>query len=121
MFSVTTKAAGSGSTLDADASKDETGSEAPAFVTEQSVTSFAAMAAVVQLVWQAFQRGGGSWADSVWLALGIAVAVGVGLSAPLLNDRTRPPGDWIKAAVFGGINTLVLWATALGVESELAE
>jgi hypothetical protein len=119
MFSVTTKAAANGSTLDANSTADETGSDAPAFVTEQSVTSFAAMAAVVQLIWQAFQNGAGSWADSVWLPLGIAIALGVALSAPLINNRNRPFGDWVKAAVFAGVNTLVLWATALGVNTEL--
>ena len=119
MFSVTTKAADNGSTLDANSSAHETGSEAPAFVTEQSVTSFAAMAAVVQLIWQSFQNGAGSWADSVWVPLVIAFFVGLALSAPLINDRNRPAGDWIKAVVFAAINTLVLWATALGVNAQV--
>jgi hypothetical protein len=119
MFSVTTKAKAAGaSTLDADVS-DTTTSTAPAFVTEQAVASFAASAAVVQLIWQAFQNAAGGWADSVWLPLGIAVVLGLGLSAPLLNDSDRPVGDWIKAIVFASVNTLVLWATALGVNSQL--
>lgn len=119
MFSVTTKARANGSTLNADASSAETGSQAPLFTTDQSVASFAAMAAVVQLLWQAFQNAAGSWADSVWVPLGIAVVVGFGLSATLLNDRDRAVGDWIKAVVFAAINTLVLWATALGVNSQV--
>lgn len=119
MFSVTTKAAHKGSTLDANSPPSDTGSEAPAFVTEQSVTSFAAMAAVVQLVWRAFENGAGAWANSVWVPLAIAIAIGLALSAPLINDRERPPGDWVKAAVFAGVNILVLWATALGVNTQL--
>jgi hypothetical protein len=119
MFSVTTKTRAAGaSTLDADVSAATT-STAPAFVTEQAVTSFAASAAIVQLVWQAFQNAAGGWADSVWLPLGIAIVLGLGLTAPLLNDRDRPVGDWVKAAVFASINTLVIWATALGVNSQL--
>src|SRR6476646_10472723 len=92
MFSVTTKTRAAGaSTLDADVSAATT-STAPAFVTEQAVTSFAASAAIVQLVWQAFQNAAGGWADSVWLPLGIAIVLGLGLTAPLLNDRDRPVG-----------------------------
>ena len=83
MFSVTTKAADNGSTLDANSSAHETGSEAPAFVTEQSVTSFAAMAAVVQLIWQSFQNGAGSWADSVWETISCVMwSVSTANSAP---------------------------------------
>ncbi|HEY7604383.1 MAG TPA: hypothetical protein VH760_08970 [Gaiellaceae bacterium] len=116
MFSVTTR---SGSTLDANAPAGDVGSMAPAFVTEQSVTSFAAMTAVVQMVWQAFENAAGGWADSVWLALGISVLVGLGLSAPILNDRDRPLGDWIRAAVFAVLNVVVLWAAALGINTQL--
>ena len=43
----------------------------------------------------------------------------IGLSATLLNNRDRPVGDWIKAIVFAAVNILVLWATALGVNSQV--
>lgn len=94
---------------------------APVFVTEQSIVSFAAMTGVVQVVWKVFQQAGGSWADSLWLALGVSAVVGLSQFVPILVGR-----DWkkewpkvVQAALFAALNTCVLWAAALGIDQNL--
>lgn len=107
--------------LDASATGAAATETVPAFVTQQSLLSFAGMTGVVQIAWLAFQKGGGGWADSPWLALAIAGVVGLAQFVPILGGRNWRT-EWTKvvqAAIFGLLNTLVLWAAALGINSNL--
>ena len=120
MFSVNTRADNS---LDANVpdEQQQASKQTPAFVTEQSVTSFAAMTGVATTIWQALQKADKDRFGSVWWALAVAALIGVALTAPILNDRDRPAGDWIRAGAFALINTFVLWAAAIGIDQEVAE
>jgi hypothetical protein len=107
--------------LNGNAPGEDATKKAPVFVTEQSLFAFTGMTAVVQLVWRAFQQGFGGWAESAWVALVIAAAVGFAQFVPILGDRQWGK-EWPKVAqagVFGALNTCVLWAAALGIDEGL--
>ena len=91
--------------------------QAPNFVTEQSLLSFAAMTGVVQMVWLAVQQATAR-ADAAWVALIIAVAIGLLQSVDALVT-SRPGTDKVKAVGIIVINAGVLWAAALGISETL--
>jgi hypothetical protein len=106
--------------LNGNAQGNDATNTAPVFVTEQSLIGFAAMTGVVQVVWSAFQQAGGPWADSTFLALAIAGAVGFAQFAPILGNRfTQNWPKILQALVFAALNTCVLWAAALGINQHL--
>lgn len=98
----------------------------PTFVTAQALVSFPVASGVVTGLWKTLQAIFGSWADRNWIALAMAVALGVfiawyateegawaGLSA---HKRRRAQA---AAFVIGAINTAFLAAAAIGVDSTL--
>lgn len=75
----------------------------------------------VDLIWKALKQGFGPWADRAVSALIIAGVIGLLQFLPILKNGDNRPGaiDISRAALFGALNSLVLWAAALGVDEQL--
>jgi hypothetical protein len=114
MFEVSTR---HDNPLDADTAGDTQTNTAPVFVTEQSLRSFTGMTAVVQMTWKVFQAAAGSWADSAWMAGGVALVVGAAQFLPIQPGQHAQVT--IHAAIFAWLNTGILWAAALGISTRL--
>lgn len=93
-----------------------------AFVTPQSISSFAGASFVVGLLWKSSGYLEPSWSQSNLAGLLISAAVALFLFLVSVTDpaRTKPsPRDWLIEGVVALINGLVLFSAALGGKTAL--
>jgi hypothetical protein len=89
------------------------------FTAPQSLVAFPLAISIVATIARAGHTIGRTDFDSVGVPLAAAFAVGAGLAAVTVADpRARPRGTraWVVAIVSAIVNSLVLFAAALGIE-----
>jgi hypothetical protein len=104
------------------AAADETERQG-AFVTPQSIGSFAGASFVVGLVWQMSGYIDPAWSGSNIVGLIVSLAVAGFLLFASATDPARNRltlRDWVIESVVAGINSLVLFSAALGGSTAIA-
>jgi hypothetical protein len=89
------------------------------FTSMQSLVAFPLAVSVVATIARASHTIGRTPFDAITVPLAAALTVGALLTAPTMTDaRTRPRGlrAWVVAVAIALVNSLVLFAAALGIE-----
>jgi hypothetical protein len=90
------------------------------FLTVQSLANFTAITGAITVAWKALQHLSEGWFGSTWTPFVLAQAwlvVSLITTAVQQDDATRKnPGFWVAAIFIGFLNSLVLFAAAIGLK-----
>jgi hypothetical protein len=95
------------------AEKDQT--QQPAFITTQTLATFAGASAVATFLWKTLAAGAGKWADRRWVPLAICGLIGIWFILTAFNNA-KTPADYYGAVMIGAFNAVQLWTAVVGLD-----
>jgi len=88
------------------------------FITPKSLVTFPVASSAVTVVWLLIQQLFGNWGKSPWVPVGVALVLGFVIFAASVSDanvRPKSGAAWFVSIFVGGLNSLYLAASAIGI------